>query len=183
VVAETALRRMPGMSSTELDAEQVRNLLGLQRHPTCGFVRISYVSGEEIAPGGLPEPFATGRPTGSALYFEVTPSAPVHLHCIRNDQLYHRYLGGPLEVLLLYPDGRHAVEVMGNDLRGGQKLQLLIPGSTFHTARLLGDGQWFLGASTEWPGVDPSDVVLADPDELATRYPDAATLIRDFTAV
>jgi predicted cupin superfamily sugar epimerase len=169
------------MSSTDLDADNVRELLGLERHPTCGFVRVSFVSGDEIAPGGLPEPFAAGRPAGSALYFEVTPEAPVHLHCIRNDQLYHRYLGDPLEVLLLYPDGSHAVEVMGTDLRAGQKLQLLIPGSTFHTARVPGSDQWFLGASTEWPGVDPSDVVLGDPDELAVRYTEAAALIRDFT--
>jgi predicted cupin superfamily sugar epimerase len=169
------------VSSADLDARKVRELLGLQPHPTCGFVRVSFVSGDEIAPGGLPEPFAAGRPAGSALYFEVTPEAPVHLHCIRNDQLYHRYLGDPLEVVLLYPDGTHAVEVMGIDLRAGQKLQLLIPGSTFHTARVRGGGQWFLGASTEWPGVDPSDVVLGDPDELAGRYPEAAPLIREFT--
>jgi uncharacterized protein len=71
---------------------------------------------------------------------------------------------------------------MGDDLRAGQKLQLLIPGSTFHTARLLGSGDWFLGASTEWPGVDPSDVVVGDASELASRFPDAAALIRDFAA-
>lgn len=169
------------MPSTELNAASVRQLLGLQPHPTCGFVRISYVSGSEIKPGGLPEPFGAGRPAGSALYFEVTSEAPVHLHCIRNDQLYHRYLGDPLEVLLLYPDGSHSVEVMGADLEAGQKLQLLIPGSTFHTARVRGNGRWFLGASTEWPGVDPSDVVLGDVDELAARYPEADRPIRDFT--
>jgi uncharacterized protein len=169
------------MPSTELNAASVRQLLALEPHPTCGFVRISYVSGNEIRPGGLPEPFAAGRPAGSALYFEVTPEAPVHLHCIRNDQLYHRYLGDPLEVLLLYPDGRHEVEIMGADLEAGQKLQLLIPGSTFHTARVRRNGRWFLGASTEWPGVDPSDVVLGYADELAARYPEAQGLIRDFT--
>jgi len=134
-----------------------------------------------IAPGGLPAPFAEGRPAGSALYFEVTPSAGVRLHCIRNDQLYHRYLGDPLEVLLLYPDGRHAVETLGPDVRGGHRLQLLIPGGTFHTARLIAGGRWFLGASTEWPGVDPSDVVRGDPEVLADGFPEAAALIRDFT--
>jgi predicted cupin superfamily sugar epimerase len=33
--------------------------------------------------------------------------------------------------------------VVGPDLRAGQSVQLLIPGDTFHTARLLGDGRWF----------------------------------------
>lgn len=169
------------MSGDSLSAEQVRALLDLAPHPTCGYVRVTYVSGEAIAPGGLPEPFESGRPAGSALYFEVTPERPVRLHCIRNDQLYHRYLGDPIEVLLLYPDGSHAVEVVGPDLTAGHRLQLFLPGSTFHTARLASGGRWFLGASTEWPGVDPSDVVPGDPDELATRYPDAAGLIRSFS--
>lgn len=162
------------------DAAEIRDLLGLEPHPTCGFVRVSYVSARQVAPGGLTAPFAAGRAAGSALYFQVTPDAPVRLHCIRNDQLYHRYLGDPLEVLLLYPDGTHAVEVMGPDVQAGQKLQLFLPGSTFHTARLLTGGGWFLGASTEWPGVDPSDVVTGDAEELARRFPDARPLIGDF---
>jgi uncharacterized protein len=143
-------------------------------------VRVSYVDATAVAPGGLPAPFDDGRPAGSALYFLVAPEAPVRLHCIRNDQLYHRYLGDPLEVLLLYPDRTHAVEVMGDDLAAGQKLQLLIPGSTFHTARLVGDDGWFLGASTEWPGVDPRDVVSGDPDALRSSHPDAAGLLDAF---
>lgn len=166
--------------SSRPSADEIREQLRLEPHPTCGFVRITYVSGDVVAPGGLPAPFEQGRPAGSALLFEVTPDAPVHLHCIRNDQLYHRYLGDPLEVLLLRPDGSHAVEVLGPDLAAGQQLQLLIPGSTFHTARLVAGGEWFLGASTEWPGVDPSDVVLGDPADLARQHPGAADLLADF---
>lgn len=162
-------------------ATAIRTQLGLEPHPTCGFVKLTYVSDRAIAPGGLTPPFAEGRPAGSALYFQVTDDAPVHLHCIRNDQLYHRYLGSPLEVLLLLPDGTHRVETMGDDLASGQHLQLFLPGGTFHTARVA-PGTWFLGASTEWPGVDPADVVLGDADDLAARYPDAAALIREFTA-
>jgi len=54
------------VSSVDLDADKVRRLLELQPHSTCGFVRISFVSGDEIAPSGLPEAFAAGRPLGSA---------------------------------------------------------------------------------------------------------------------
>ena len=161
--------------------EQLRALLSLEPHPTCGYVNVSFIDSQQVAPGGLPEPFEAGRALGSALYFMVTPERPVHLHCIRNDQLYHRYLGDPLEILLLHPDGSHSVEVMGDDLAGGQHLQLLIPGSTFHTARVR-SGEWFLGASTEWPGVDPADVVVGDPASLAEHFPAAASLINDFAA-
>ncbi len=98
-------RREDWRMSEDLTAEEVRALLKLEPHPTCGFVRISYVSSLPIAPGGLPAPFAAGRPAGSALYFMVTPQAPVHLHRIRNDQLYHHYLGDPIDVIMLHVDG------------------------------------------------------------------------------
>lgn len=106
----------------------------------------------------------------------------MRLHRIRNDQLYHRDLGDPLEVLMLLPDGGHRVEVVGSNILNGERLQPFLPGDTFHTARVRDGGQWFLGASTEWPGVDPSDVEPGEADALAETYPDAADLIRSFTA-
>jgi hypothetical protein len=66
-------------------AEEIRSLLKLEPNATCGFVRETYKSDLKIAPGGLPAPFADGRPLGSALYFMVTPAAPVKLHRIKND--------------------------------------------------------------------------------------------------
>ena len=164
-----------------LTADDVRALLGLEPHPTCGFVRETFRSARSIAPGGLPEPFGDGRPLGSALYFMVTPSAPVKLHRIRNDQLYHYYLGDPIEVLLLCVDGTSELVVLGPDLRAGQRVQLLIAGNTFHTARIAGQRRWFLGASTEWPGVEPVDVELGNADELAARYPHAGAGLRSFS--
>src|SRR5215475_11047970 len=63
----------------ELTADEIRTLLKLEPHATCGFVRMTYLSPQPIAAGGLPPPFSDGRPLGSALYFMVTPgAAPPH---------------------------------------------------------------------------------------------------------
>src|SRR5260370_11068473 len=110
----------------------------------------------------------------------VTPDAPVRLHRIRNDHLYQYYLGDPIEVLMLHADGATKRAVVGPDLRAGQHVQLLIPGSAFHTARVIGRRRWFLGASTEWPGVEPADIEIGDVDALAAKYPDAAEDLRAF---
>jgi uncharacterized protein len=168
--------------TSELTANEIRSLLKLEPNATCGFVRMTFVSKQPIAAGGLPDPFAEGRPLGSALYFMVTPGAPVRLHRIRNDQLYHYYLGDPLEVFLLHADGATERIIVGPDLRSGERVQLLIPGNTFHTARLIGRRHWFLGASTEWPGVVPADVELGNLDELAGKYPDISADLRAIAA-
>ena len=166
----------------EPTADEIRALLKLEPNATCGFVRVTFVSKQSIAAGALPAPFAEGRPLGSALYFMVTPEAPVRLHRIRNDQLYHYYLGDPLEVFLLHADGATERVIVGPDLRSGQRVQLLIPGNTFHTARLIGRRHWFLGASTEWPGVVPANVEIGNLDELAGKYPTVAGDLRAIAA-
>src|SRR6202140_2299008 len=160
-----------------MTSEDVLKLLNLEPNATCGFVRETYRASQQIARGGLPAPFPDGRPLGSALYFMVTPVAPVRLHRIRNDQLYHYYLGDPIEVILLHAGGSAERIIVGPDLRSGHRVQLLIPGNTFHTARLIGEG-WFLGASTEWPGVVPADVEIGNLDELCTQYPAVAGDLR-----
>jgi uncharacterized protein len=162
----------------ELTADDIRTLLEVEPHATCGFVRITYLSPQSIAAGGLPSPFSDGRPIGSALHFMVTPTAPVRLHRIRNDQLYHYYLGDPLEVLLLRSDGTSERVIVGPNVRGGECIQLFIPGNTFHTARVIVRRRWFLGASTEWPRVVPADVEIGSVDELAAKYPSVAADVR-----
>jgi hypothetical protein len=73
--------------SDDLNADEIRKLLDLEPNATCGFVRLTFLRKQSIAAGGLPPPFADGRPLGSALYFMVTPVAPVRLHRNRNDKL------------------------------------------------------------------------------------------------
>ena len=162
--------------------EEVKAMLGLEPHPTCGFVAETYRSALKVPAAGLPEAYEGDRPCGSALYFLVSPDAQIVMHRIRSDQLYHHYLGDPLEVLMLYPDGTGAVAVVGDDLAAGERPQLFVPGDTFHTSRLASGGAGYaLLASTEWPGVEPPDVEHGDIESLVAAYPDFREQIRRFT--
>ena len=168
---------------TRPTAEEIKAMLGLEPHPTCGFVAETYRSPLKIPVGSLPHAYQSERPYASALYFLVTPEAQIVMHRIRSDQLYHHYLGDPLEVLMLFPDGTGAVAAVGADLAASQRPQLFIPGGTFHTSRLLASGASFaLLASTEWPGVEPPDVEHGNIEELVAAYPDFREQIRAFTS-
>jgi predicted cupin superfamily sugar epimerase len=166
----------------DLTAEEIKAILGLERHPTCGFVAETYRSPLKIPTWALPEPYESNRPYASALYFLVTPDAQIVMHRIRSDQLYHHYLGDPLEVLLLYPDGSGAVVTVGSDLGSGMRPQLLVPGGTFHASRLAPGAGYALLASTEWPGVEPPDVEHGNIHALAEAYPDFREEIYAFTS-
>jgi uncharacterized protein len=149
----------------DLTADEVVRLLELEPNATCGFVRVTFLSKHQLSKGTLSAPFEEAPPLGSALYFLVTPGAPVRLHRIKNDQLYHYYLGDPLETILLHRDGTIQRIIVGPDLR-----------------QVLGRRRWFLGASMEWPGVIPADVELGNFEELANQYPAAAADLREIAA-
>jgi predicted cupin superfamily sugar epimerase len=168
---------------TRPTAEEVKAMLGLEPHPTCGFVAETYRSPLKVPATALPEAYEGDRPYGSALYFLVSPEAQIVMHRIRSDQLYHHYLGDTLEVLMLYPDGTGAVASVGSDLAGSERPQLFVPGGTFHTSRLLapGDSGYALLASTEWPGVEPPDVEHGNIEELVAAFPDMDAQIRAFS--
>ena len=167
---------------TRPTAEEIKAMLGLEPHPTCGFVAETYRSPLKIPAGALPHAYESERPYASALYFLVSPEAQIVMHRIRSDQLYHHYLGDPLEVLMLFPDGTGGVAAVGSDLAAGERPQLFIPGDTFHTSRLKsGAAGWALLASTEWPGVEPPDVEHGDIEALVQAYPDLREEIHSFT--
>ena len=165
-----------------LTAEEIMATFGLERYPTCGFVTETYRRPLEIPEKALPEAYEGVRPYASALYFLVTPDAQIVLHRMRSDQLYHHYLGDPLEVLMLFPGGNGAIATVGSDLESGMRPQLLVPGGTFHTSRLASGGAGYaLLASTEWPGVEPPDVEHGDVGALRKTYPNFGEEIRAFT--
>ena len=64
---------------TDLGPDQIKQMLGLTRHPTCGFVAETYRSARKIPGAAMPPPYEGDRPWGSALYFLVTPDAQIVL--------------------------------------------------------------------------------------------------------
>ena len=118
---------------------------------------------------------------GGFLYFLVTDRASIRLHCIRSDQMYHHYFGDPLEVLLLYPDGSSEVRIVGFDLMAGMRPQLLVPGGTFHAARIHPGSNYALLGTSVWLRAEPSDVEMGNVELLASKYPTAKEQIVSFT--
>ena len=47
---------------------------------------------------------------------------------------------------------------------------------------MTGGHGWFLGARTEWPGVEPADVETGNVDALAEKYPAVAAEVRSIAA-
>jgi len=164
-----------------LSSAEIIRLLDLRPHPTCGFTNETYRSTIQIPATDLPAGYDGTRTLGGFLYFMVTSQAHIRLHRIRSDQMYHHYFGDPLEVLLLYPNGKSEVRVVGSDLSAGMRPQLLVPGGTFHAGRVHSGGNFSLLGTSVWLRAEPSDVEMGDVEKLSADFPQAKEEIILFT--
>nr|WP_202498216.1 cupin domain-containing protein [Streptomyces sp. SID5469] len=122
---------------------------------------------------------ADGRPEGTAIMALLTaePDDFSALHRLPADEVWHFYLGDPLELLLLAPDGSARTPVLGPDVLDGQDLQYVVPAGTWMGARVVAGGAWSLFGCTMAPGFTYGGYEHGDAGELSVRYPAEAARI------
>jgi predicted cupin superfamily sugar epimerase len=159
-----------------MTTDQIKQLLSLEPHPIeGGFFRRTYTSpGTVELPRGL-------RHHGTAIYYLLEPGTFSEMHVLDSDEIFHFYLGDPVEMLQLRADGRSAVFTLGPDLAAGQHVQLVVPAGVWQGTRLIGDGKVALLGCTVTPGFDFADYRSASYEELAAKWPAEAERINLLT--
>ena len=167
-----------------LTVQQLIELLKLAPLPVeGGLFRQTYCAEETIPHSALPARYHGDKPFATAIYYLLTsdPDSFSALHRLPTDEMYHFYLGDPVELLLLFPDGGSRRIVLGQDILQGQQVQFVVPDGVWQGSRLIAGGRFALLGTTMAPGFDPTDYVGGKRSELVTRYPDHADLIRALT--
>ena len=74
-----------------------------------------------------------GKPLCSAIVALLVDDLNVFsdMHRLPTDELWHFYLGDPIELLLLSPDGSDELVVLGHDVLAGQRVQTVVPAGTW----------------------------------------------------
>jgi uncharacterized protein len=157
-------------------ADQIKTLLNLQPHPIeGGFYRRTYTSAGSVD-------LARGsRPLGTAIYYLLEPGTFSEMHVLDSDEIFHFYLGDPVEMLQLHRDGSSALFTLGPDLEAGQHVQLVVPAGVWQGTQLIGDGKAALLGCTVTPGFDFADYRGGSDNELAEKWPGEAERIRALT--
>ena len=94
------------------------------------------------------------RPAGGlrAIVALLTVEDYSALHRLPTDEIWHFYLGDPLELLLLAPDGTSRTVVLGPDVLGGQQPQTTVPAGTWMGGRSPRAGRGRSSAARWRPG-------------------------------
>ena len=74
-----------------------------------------------------------GKPLCSAIVALLVddPSVFSDMHRLPTDEIWHFYLGDPIELLLLHPDGSDELVILGQDVLAGQRVQTVVPAGVY----------------------------------------------------
>jgi predicted cupin superfamily sugar epimerase len=164
-------------------AKQIQELLNLRPLPVeGGYFAETYRSKFTITrQAAIPSGYTGDRALSTAIYFLLTPDTFSAIHRLKGDEVYHFYLGDPVELLLLKPDGASETVLLGQDIASGMHLQHVVPGGTWQGSRLASGGKFALMGTTMSPGFDPADFELGQRRELSARFPNHSVLIAALT--
>ncbi len=146
-----------------------------------GYFRRTYLADEESA--ARPDRAGGRRALGTAIFFLLTSESGCFsaLHRLASDEIYHFYLGDPVELSLLFPEGHSQEIVLGPDVLHGHHVQFVVPRGVWQGSRLVPGGSFALLGTTMTPGFDWRDYEDGDREQLVADYPDDTETIRRLT--
>jgi predicted cupin superfamily sugar epimerase len=164
-----------------MTADDVIRLLDLRPHPVeGGYFRETYRSAATLPVSALPG-YAGPRSVSTAIYYLLKPGHVSELHVLPGDEVFHFYLGSPVKMLQLWPEGVGREVVLGPDVAAGQVPQLVVPADVWQGTRLLGDSGFALLGCTVAPGFDYADYFGGSRAELTAKWPSFADEIARLT--
>lgn len=151
-----------------IDQLQLQPLLG-----EGGYFRRSYESEEQLR---------AGKPAATAIYYLLTETTFSSLHRLPADEVYHFYLGDPVELLLLSPTGESKLVTLGQDILHGMEVQYTVKKGWYQGSMLKQGGSFALLGTTMCPGYSDEDYIAGDRAALREQFPQWSERIDALTA-
>jgi len=167
-----------------LDAQQIIAALRLKPHPIeGGYFRETHRATGAIPAQALPEgyPREGSRSLGTSIYYLLTTQTFSEMHRLPTEEVFHVYLGGPVRMLQLFPDGSGREILLGSNILGGQEPQVVVPPGVWQGSLLEPGVDFVLLGATMAPGFEYADYEQGRRAELVARYPTHADLITQLT--
>jgi len=166
-----------------MEIEDLIARFAMQPLPEGGWFAQGYISPELLAREQLPERYREDKPFGTAILYLISAENFSALHRLPTDEIYHFYLGDPVEMLLIDAGGAAQRVTLGPDVLNGQQVQFVAPRGAWQGSRVRPGGRFALLGTTMAPGFTPVDYEEAHRAELTAQFPHLAQEIRALTRI
>ena len=141
-----------------------------------------YIS-DETLPARTLEGRPSERPVCSTIHFLITPESFSCMHRLVTDEIWYHHAGPAAKMLLIGPDGKSMVKMLGQDLLNGEMPQITVPRGTWQGCVMAGEGPYTLMSTSMAPAYQDSDFEAGTYEELeASTLPEHQELLRRLTS-
>ena len=167
---------------SKMTAEELIKIFDMKILPEeGGYYSETHRSVHNLDISSLPDNYNSERSLSTAIYYMLTPDTKSLLHRLPTEEIYHFYLGDPVLMLHLYPDGTSGTIILGQDINQGQSVQLKVPKGVWQGSYLIEGGNFALMGTTMSPGFDFTDNEIGNREELIKLYSSQKELIDRLT--
>jgi predicted cupin superfamily sugar epimerase len=160
-----------------MEVAEIVSHLNLHPHPEGGYFSEHYRSPMAF----LPEGFEGKRPYATSIFFLLEKGQFSALHRIKSDEIWHFYLGYPLEIVEIDQAGNWTSTILGQDLGKGQLLSYVVKAGNWFGSRPSKGSQFSLVGCTVAPGFDFQDFEMPDRNYFVQNFPNWKKDIEAFT--
>lgn len=153
------------------EAASAIEALGLMPHPEGGWYREVYRSEDMLQAAQLPERYSQHHCFSTSIYYLLEKGQFSTFHRLKSDETWHFYIGNPVEIFIIPPDGSLMKVLLGNNISDGQSLQFTIRRNCWFAALPTGNNPFSLVGCTVSPGFEFADFEIADRKDLIDKYP------------
>ena len=153
----------------------------MQPHPEGGFFARTYHSSGLIPKTALPVEFTGKRYFSTAIVFLLKENDFSALHRLKQDEIWHFYLGGALRLVMISPNGKFSETILGQNVAAGDVVQAIVPAGCWFGAKPAEGAVFSFVGCTVAPGFDFADFELAKRSEILPQFPDLERVILEFT--
>ena len=151
--------------------DELVKMYDLQPHPEGGYFKETYRAAQTTDTSN------GARNHSTAIYFLIPEGKKSHLHRIKSDELWHFYLGDPMTLIQISPEGSVEEITLGSDVKKGQKVQHTVPAGCWFGAYPNPGSRYSFVGCTVAPGFDFADFEMGKREELFKQFPHAEKTI------
>jgi len=155
--------------------------LNLEPHPEGGYFRETYRSSGQIPLENLADSYSGNRNYATSIYFLLTSDDFSAFHRINQDEIWHFYDGSPIKLHIISNDGAYSSQLIGIDVRNGQRPQFVVKGGSWFAAEVENENSYTLIGCTVSPGFSFDDFELASRNKLIKMFPEHKKVICSLT--
>jgi predicted cupin superfamily sugar epimerase len=144
-----------------------------------GWYRETHRSSLQLPADVLAPRYRSVRSASTAIFYLLTPDTFSALHRLPTDEVFHFYLGDPVEMLQLGPNPEDGGRILtlGSDILAGEQVQTVVPAGVWQGSLLRAGGAFALLGTTMAPGFDFADYEAAQAQALLADFADFAERI------